>query len=126
MEEAGVKRIVQVSTASARDPRDGPDLKQQLLVGAVRALVPTAYREAVGIADVLRGSQLDWTLVRVPLLHTTHRPAAPLLVGYPGQEPIGFFVSRESAAAFVVDRLECGDYLQESPMICDAPRAAHA
>lgn len=124
MEEGGVRRIVQVSTASACDPLDGPDFEQRLLVAAVRTLVPTAYAEAVGVAEVIRSSELDWTLVRVPLLHTTRRPAGPVTVGYPGRERIGFLVSRESVAAFIADRLERGDYLRESPMICDAPGRA--
>jgi putative NADH-flavin reductase len=120
MGEAGVARIVQVSTASASDPLDRPDFRQRLLVSAVRTLVPTAYREVVAIGEILRASDLAWTLVRVPLLHTTHRPPAKLCVGYPGRDDIGFFVSRESLAAFVAEELSARRYVRQAPMVCDA------
>ena len=119
MGDAGVRRIVQVSTASAHDLLDAPDFKQQLLVSAVRTLVPTAYREVVAIAEVLRGSDLDWTLVRVPLLRTTHRPPADVRVGYPGRDDIGFFVSRESLARFAVDEIGVRRFVRQAPMVCD-------
>jgi hypothetical protein len=121
MGEAGVQRIVQVSTASAPDPLDRPDFRQRLLVSAVRTLVPTAYREVVTIADILRSSALDWTLVRVPLLRTTHRPPRELRVGYPGRDDIGFTVSRESLAHFVAAEVGARCYVCEAPMVCDAP-----
>jgi uncharacterized protein YbjT (DUF2867 family) len=119
MGAAGVRRIVQVSTASAPDPLDGPDFRQRLLVSAVRVLVPTAYREVVGIAELLRGSDLEWTLARVPLLRTTHRPPAELRMGYSGRDDIGFFVSRESLARFVADEVVAGRYVRQAPMLCD-------
>jgi putative NADH-flavin reductase len=120
MDEVGVGRLVQVSTASATDPRDRPDVRQRLLVAAVRTLVPTAYAEARGVAHAVRSSDLAWTLVRVPLLHSARRAGGGVRVGYPGVDGIGFLVARESVAKFVADRLERGDYLRESPMICDA------
>ncbi|MDR3685479.1 MAG: NAD(P)H-binding protein [Coriobacteriia bacterium] len=121
MGEAGVGRIVQVSTASAPDPLDRPDFRQRLLVSAVRTLVPTAYAEVVAIAEILRGSGLDWTLVRVPLLRTTHRRPRPLRVGYPGRDDIGFAVSRESLARFVAEEVGARRYVRAAPMVCDDP-----
>ena len=121
MGEAGVRRIVQVSTASAPDPLDRPDFRQRLLVSAVRTLVPTAYREVVAIADILRASDLEWTLVRVPLLRTTHRPPRDLRVGYPGRDDIRFAVSRESLARFVADEIGSRRYVRQAPMVCDRP-----
>ena len=126
MDEVGVRRIVQVSTASAHSERDAPDIRQRLLVAAVRTIWRSAYAEIVGMARVLRVSDLDWTLVRVPVLRTSHRAAGPVRVGYPGRDGIGFFVSRESVSAFMADCVTGATYVEEAPMICDAPRAKEA
>ncbi|HEY5540503.1 MAG TPA: NmrA family protein, partial [Coriobacteriia bacterium] len=62
---------------------------------------------------------LDWTLVRVPLLRTTHHPPADVRVGYPGRDDIGFFVSRESLARFAVDEIGVRRFVRQAPMVCD-------
>jgi len=103
MDDAGVRRIVQVSTASAHDERDLPDFRQRFLVAAVQTFWPSAYSEIVAMAQVVGASDLEWTLMRVPVLRTSHRATKPVGVGYPGRDTIGFFVSRENAAAFMAD-----------------------
>lgn len=120
MDLAAVRRIVQVSTASAPDDCDLPDFKQRLLVASVRTLVPSAYGEIVAMAKVLRESDADWTLVRVPLLRPGNSKRRSLRVGYPGRDDIGFLVSRCGVAGFMVDALENATYVKQAPMICDA------
>ena len=123
MGECGVRRIVQISTASAPDQRDLPAFKQRLLASAVCTLVPSAYAEIVAMAEELRASDLDWTLVRVPLLRTSGHAPEPVRVGYPGRDRIGFFVRRENLAAFIAEQLALTKYVHQAPMICDLPRS---
>ncbi|MAS55051.1 MAG: hypothetical protein CMJ44_10600 [Pimelobacter sp.] len=66
--DAGVRRLVATSTPSAGDPDDGRDLRFSLMVAGIRLAMAPAYRSIVAMADIIRSSSLDWTLVRLPLL----------------------------------------------------------
>lgn len=80
MTGAGVRRIVVVSAAPVgvvpspgrphpprRDPGDGP-LMRYLLGPAIRRVLRRHYADLALMEEVLRGSGLDWTVVRPPRL----------------------------------------------------------
>ena len=81
MTEAGVRRLVATSTPSAPDPADRRDLRIRAMVTGIRLGMAPAYRAIVAMAEIVRASSLDWTLVRLPLLHDKpnrhSRPPAP-------------------------------------------------
>jgi nucleoside-diphosphate-sugar epimerase len=68
METHGVRRLVALGTPSINDDADrwGPALS--ILVVAGKRFKPAAYQTMVGIGEIVCASELDWTIVRVPLL----------------------------------------------------------
>lgn len=117
MTGAGVRRLVATSTPSATDPLDGRDLRIRALVTGIRFGMAPAYRSITEMAGIVRGSSLDWTLVRLPLLHDqpVDAPARPRRVGEPG----GLRLSRSALAEFLVDQAAHGSYVTEAPLLAD-------
>lgn len=68
MEDLNVRRLIQISTASHRDPKDGFDVKSQAFVLLFKLIVHNAYDDIKATAELVSNSQLDWTLVRIPNL----------------------------------------------------------
>lgn len=122
MERAGVRRLVATLTPSAPDASDGKDLRVTLLVKAVRFTLPYAYNAVRGMDEVIRSSTLDWTIVRVPVLHDnpTGAPAIPRSVGEPGS----MRVSRANLAAFLLDAAQDPAWIHRAPMLADASPSA--
>jgi uncharacterized protein YbjT (DUF2867 family) len=117
MTAAGVRRLVATSTPSATDPADTRDLRFTLMVTGIRLGAAPAYRAIVAMADVVRGSDLDWTLVRLPLLHDkpVEAPARPRQVGERG----GVRLSRSALADFLVAEAVDGAWVGRSPLLAD-------
>lgn len=69
MRDHGVRRIVSLSGGGVRYPeRDRPKVADRLIRGLLTVLQPTVLRDAEQHVEVLRGSGLDWTVVRGPVL----------------------------------------------------------
>ena len=117
MTDAGVRRLVATATPSAPDPADRPDEQVDAMVAGIRSGLPAAYEAIRGLAAVVRASGLDWTLVRLPLLHdgATPEPARPRRVGEPG----GLQLSRSALAAFLLDEAETCAWLHAAPLLAD-------
>jgi hypothetical protein len=69
----------------------------------------------VRVSDIIRASDLDWTLVRVPML-TNEPPAGDVKVGYLGKG-VGSRISRADIAAFMVKQADSDTYLRQAPVI---------
>ena len=68
MKKQGVRRLIISSTLSAKDPNDLPEFRSKALVTFVRVTMHAAYEEIVSVADTVRASNLDWTIVRLTML----------------------------------------------------------
>lgn len=117
MTAAGVPRLVATATPSAPDPEDGRDLRLRAMVIAVRYGMPAAYGAIRGIADVIRASTLDWTILRLPLLHDK-APATPPRARRVG-EPGGLRLSRTGLADFLLQEVTIGEWVRRSPLVAD-------
>ena len=116
MRATGVRRLVVVSTCSAPDPDDQPDLKFSALVRFVKTVAPRPYAEVRAAAEAVRASDLDWTLVRVAKL--TDKPATGrIMVGNYGQGVVGLSISRADLAAFLLAQVSDVSYLRRAPAI---------
>jgi putative NADH-flavin reductase len=116
MKKFGVRRIVLVGTASVSDPNDLPDFKFRLLVAVIRTLLPGAYAEIIRIAEAVRATDLDWTIVRLPLLNNKPKTGR-LRVGYYGQGRIRMFLSRADLAAFMLGQAADARFIRKAPAI---------
>ncbi|KAG6812061.1 hypothetical protein H0H92_004592 [Tricholoma furcatifolium] len=121
MHQQGIKRLICLGTASIKDPADKFDLAFAILVNGVAIGARTAYNDVVAIGENVRtyGVDLNWTIVRVPLL--TNQVSENVIAGYIGDGRTNTWLSRAGFAAFVVDQIEKADWIQKAPLICTAP-----
>lgn len=116
MEDLGIKRLVVVSTCSVDDVNDLPDIKRKALVAFVKTAVPGPYAEVRKAAEIVRASQLDWTLVRVAKL--ADKPAlGQIKSGYYGRHQVGLSITREDMATFLLSQITDSTYLRAAPAI---------
>lgn len=120
MHKYEVKRFILLGTASSVDPNDKFSWKYAAMIRTVRTFAPSAYAEIVAIGEVVRskGADLDWTMVRVPVL--TNANTEDVLAGYVGDGKVGTVLSRKAFAAFVVGEVEKREWIQKAPMISNA------
>jgi putative NADH-flavin reductase len=118
MEELNVRRLIQISTASYRDPKDGFDFKSQALVTLFKLIAHNAYDDIKATAQLVSNSHLDWTLVRIPFLNDG--PATgPVDIGWYGKTKLGMKLSRGNLAKFLVDQVAAKEYVRAAPGIAD-------
>ena len=115
MDAHGVKRLIISAGAGVEDPNDAPKLMNKVIGFMVRTFSSNVYEDMVRTVDVVRSSDLDWTIVRVPML--TDDPAkGDVTVAYVGKG-MGARITRADMAAFMLEQLEDGSYLHQAPAI---------
>jgi len=115
MKSVGVDRLVAISTGSVKDAQDRPDFVYGLLVALIKLGVRGAYDEIIRMGDVVRSSELKWTLVRVGLLDDGE--LRPIRVGHYGRGEVKLAVSRQSVAKFMLDQSDSEEYVGQAPAI---------
>jgi putative NADH-flavin reductase len=115
MEQHGVRHLVQSVGAGVGDPNDRPGLFDRAIRVVLKLASRHVYEDMVRVAEAIRASDLDWTLVRVPML--TDDPATgDVKVGYLGQG-VGPRLSRADLAAFLLKEAQDPAYLRQAPVI---------
>lgn len=115
MHEHGVRRLVSLTGAGVRDPGDRPKLVDRVFAGLLKVLQRDVLEDAEHHAEVIKGSGLDWTIVRAPRL--TDGPATgKYRVGLVGQNS-GTKVSRADVAGFMLRGLADDTYVGQAPMV---------
>jgi putative NADH-flavin reductase len=115
MEHHGVRRLVQSVGAGVGDPRDQPGLFDRLIKVALKLASRHVYEDMVRVAGAIRASDLEWILVRVPML-TDDAPTGSLKVGYLGTG-VGPRISRADLAAFMLQQVDDSTYVGQAPVI---------
>jgi putative NADH-flavin reductase len=113
----GVRRLVAVGTPSMSDDADVKDWKVGLLVELIRRFQPAAYDAIITIGRIVRESKLDWTIVRFPFL--TNGPRTDRVNARQVGQRGGLRLSRNNAAAFVLEQVSSTAYLHRAPFITD-------
>jgi putative NADH-flavin reductase len=116
MKKQGVRRLIISSTLSAKDPNDLPDFKAKALVNLVKLTIHAAYEEVVSVADTVRKSDLDWTIVRLTTLNNNPK-SGKVRVGYLGKGEVGLRISRADLAEFMLKQVQDTKYLRQAPVI---------
>ncbi|WP_318765633.1 NAD(P)-dependent oxidoreductase [Agrobacterium fabrum] len=118
MEELNVRRLIQISTASYRDPKDGFDFKWRALVTMFKLMANAAYGDIKATAELVSSSRLDWTMVRIPFLKDG--PATGKVdIGWFGKTKLGMKLSRGNLAKFLVDQIMAKEFVRAAPGIAD-------
>ena len=89
----GVNRYVGHGTPSVLDPREKPTLQTRLVGFMGRNGLPRAYRELIGMSELIMNSGVNWTIVRFTAPKDTPK-TGNLRVGFYGSDKIGFAISR--------------------------------
>ena len=116
MKKQGVRRLIISSTPSASDPNDLADFKFRVLVTLVKLTMRPAYEEIVSVAETVRRSDRDWTIVRASLLNDNPK-SGQVRVGYLGKGEVGVRLSRADMAEFMLKQVQDTKYLRQAPVI---------
>lgn len=115
MKKHGVQRLVSTTGAGVRDPQDKPKLVDHVMKGLLSLLAKEVLRDSAVNVDVIRASNVDWTIVRYPrLIDGTH--TGKYRVGYVGKDS-GSQLSRADGADFVLKELTEAKYVHQMPMV---------
>lgn len=115
MEQHGVRRLITLTGAGVPDPNDRPGLINHVISFLLKRISPQVLADAQAHVDQVRSSDLDWTIVRVPVLNNGPR-TGNYKVGYIGQGA-GVRISRADAADFMLRQLSDNRWLRQAPVI---------
>lgn len=115
MRNHGVRRLIATTGAGVSFPQDRPTALNKLIGWMVRTFSKHVYEDMKGAAERVSASELDWTLVRVPVLNDGP-PMGQIRVGYVGRGT-GARLARRDMAAFLLDQLEDESHLHDAPVI---------
>lgn len=117
MKKTGVTRLITAVSTSYRDPEDKFDFMVSFGIIMLKLVGASILKDIQAMGDVIRKSQLDWTMARLPMLKDS--PATEKVhVGYTGDGRFNFFkLTREDLADFLLRQLTEQAYLNQAPAI---------
>jgi len=115
-----VARLVTLATPAVQAPTDVRTLATTLPPVLARRFLPWAYRDIVAAGEVVTSSGLDWTVVRIinPNLPDRGRSYGTWV----GQGPVRLGVSRQNAAACLLESATQGRFIGQMPIVFDGKR----
>lgn len=117
MNQHGVRRLINLTGAGVPDPADKPGLFDRLMSGLLRLAARDLWEDAMQQTSLIRASDLDWTIVRVPRL--TNGPArGTVRSGYVGHGP-GPMISRADVATFMLEQVTSDEHKRKAPAISE-------
>ncbi|KAJ7098371.1 NAD-binding protein [Mycena epipterygia] len=118
MKEHKVRRLIALTTPSVRDPEDQFDLPLAFLRQTFATLARNVVKDIVAVGQVVRNSDLDWTLIRLAL-HVTDKETSSceVIAGYMGDGKTGAVSSRTGAAAFIIEQLVNREWIRKAPIL---------
>ena len=117
MRAAGVRRLVMSAGAGVGDPNDAGGLAGKVIGGLIKLLARQAYEDGLAAAAEIRAADdLDWTMVRLPMLSDGPGGRGSLRIGYLGKGT-GPRLSREDLAEFMLRELVERRYVRQAPVI---------
>ncbi len=116
MKKTGVRRLIMTSTLSARDQEDKPDLRTKAMVNLVKLTMRGSYEDIVSAAEVVRASDLDWTILRLAILNNGQK-TGKVRTGYVGGGEVGTRISRADIADFMLKQIDDTRYVRQAPAI---------
>lgn len=116
MQRAGVRRLILLTGAGVRVPGDQPKVTDRAIRGAMRLLQPQILADGQAAVDAVTGSQLDWTVVRVPRLTDGEARGRTRAAAHVGSET-GTTLGRHDLAQFLLDELERGTWSRQAPVV---------
>ncbi|MBE2236630.1 MAG: SDR family oxidoreductase [Caldilineaceae bacterium] len=111
----GVRRLVISAGAGVGDPNDAPKFMNHVVNLLLKLVARHVYEDMKRVVELVRASNLDWVIVRVPML-TDDAPTGVVQVGYVGKG-MGMRISRADMAEFMLRQVSDDAYLHKAPAI---------
>ncbi|MCZ8285832.1 MAG: NAD(P)H-binding protein, partial [Bacteroidia bacterium] len=108
MKEKDVKRFITLATPSVKFEKDKRSLLTVLPGIMAKLFFPKPYKEIVEIGNIMKNSDVDWTVVRI--LAPNNKPATGKIKVSFGDKKISFGIARSDIAAFILKEAESGNY----------------
>lgn len=119
MKKFSVRRLIQISTAAYRDPKDSFDFKAHAMVTVFRIIANKAYDDIKATGELIAQSDLDWTLVRIPNLKEGSADGK-VKTGTYGKTRLSMSLYRGNLARFLVDQVEDKAFIRSAPGISNS------
>jgi putative NADH-flavin reductase len=117
MKKQGIRRLIISAGAGVADPNDAPTLLNHTISFLLKLTAKNVYADMQRTVDVVRGSDLEWTVIRVPRL-TDGPKTGSIHVGYVGKGT-GTQLSRANLADYLLRQLTDSTYVHKAPAISD-------
>ena len=115
MQKQNVKRLIVSTGAGVAQPGDQPGLPDKVIGALLKVVSKNVLDDMTQTVALVKNSDLDWTIVRVPML--TDDPATGhVRAGAVGKD-IGIRIGRADMAAFLLTQLAGPRYLKRAPAI---------
>ena len=121
MKRHGVRRLIVIQGFHLPFPADPHNLGRLAMAAALRVWNRHLSADSYRMAELLRSSDLDWTLIRMPRL-TPGLPGGDYRVGHLALGPWST-VTTGQVAHFTLSCLAAGRFVRQAPMIAGAGRA---
>src|SRR5918997_3699977 len=115
MNKHGVRRLVCLTGAGVRDPKNEPKLVDRVIGSLLKLLQRDLLEDSIGQARVIQESGLDWVIVRAPVLNEGEKKGE-YRIGYVGKKS-GIRLSRADVAHFMLKQTTDDTYLHQSPVV---------
>ena len=115
MNEHGVRRLVSLTGAGVRDPKDDPKLVDRAIGALLKLLQRDLLKDSIRQARLIKESDLEWVIVRAPVLVEGEKKGE-YRIGYVGIES-GTRLSRADLADFMLKQTTDDTYLHRAPVI---------
>lgn len=109
----GIRRVISLTGTGVRFPGDRPSVIDRVVNFAVAQIDPQRIADGVKHAELLRQSNLDWTLLRVFTLGNGNVQSYNLSQAAPAR----LLTTRRTVADAVVTLLNSGEFLRAAPVI---------
>lgn len=114
MQELGIRRIVSLTGNAAFTPDDVPTAFQKANRAMLQRVAPKVLVDGEEHMKVLRESELDWTVIRSPVMNELGSTRYRLLRKLSGATAT---IHRQAVARAMVDQLQDGTWLRQAPVI---------
>ncbi len=114
MKKHGVRRIVTLTGAVAFLPGEKPTLNQRLVQNVLKKADKRVIEDGEKHIQLLQASELDWTVLRSPVMMTLGKPTYQLADKLSGATAS---IHRQAVAQAMVDQIGDNTWLQQAPTI---------
>ena len=115
MKDNGVNKFITLATPSVKFEKDQKSIATVLPGIMAKLFFPKPYKEIVEIGDIVKNSNVDWTIVRI--IAPNNKPATGNIKVSFGDKKISFGISRDDIATFILKESEKGEYIKSMPII---------